>query len=66
MTAVIIRIALRWLAGALVAKGFLTDTQTDLFLDPDLMSMIEVGAGLLIGALVEGWYYFAKRFGWST
>lgn len=65
MLAVIIRIALRWVAGALVARGVMSADMTDLFSDPDLMSMIELGFGVAVGALAEAWYFLARRCGWS-
>lgn len=66
MTAVIIRIALRYLAGALVAKGFLSpEDGSALAMDSELAQLLEVGAGLALGAAVEGFYYLANRFGWA-
>lgn len=63
MTAAIIRIALRYGAAVLVAHGWLTaDDGATLATDPDIQMMI--GAG--VGIAVEGWYWLAKRFGWST
>lgn len=66
MTPVIIRIALRYSAGALVAHGLLdTDSGNALATDPDVAMAIETGAGLLIGAVSEGWYWLARKWGWS-
>lgn len=61
MTAVIIRIVLRYLSGALIAAGWLAP-EYDLSLDPELISMIGVG----IAAATEAAYAYAKRRGWTT
>lgn len=66
MLAPFIRIALRWLAGALIAAGYLTADNSSLFADPELVSAIAYGAGALCGMVAEGWYMLAKRFGWGT
>lgn len=64
MTSVIARIALRYISGALVIKGLLPEG-TDLTADPDLLNVAEVGLGVAIGAATEGWYWLARKFGWS-
>lgn len=67
MNAVLIRIVMRYAAGALVAKGLLSaDLGSTLAGDPDVMAVLEVGAGLAISAATEGAYWLAKRFGWAT
>jgi len=67
MTAVIARILLRYIAGALVLKGLLPDELGNTIVtDPDIISITEVIVGAAIGAAVEGWYSIAKRMGWST
>ena len=66
MTAVVARIVLRYVAGALVIKGLIPeDTGTQIAADADLLGILETGLGLGIGALTEGWYYLARKFGWS-
>jgi hypothetical protein len=61
------RIALRYLAGILVTRGLLSASDSDFITtDPDISMLVEAGAGLAIGAAVEGWYWLAKRFGWRT
>jgi len=58
----IIRIALRYGAGIMVAKGYLTpEDATFLSTDPDMILI----AGVLVGAATEVWYYLANRFGWA-
>lgn len=66
MTGVIIRILLRYASGALVAKGLLSAEDGASFAtDPDIVQVLEVAAGMAIGAATEGWYYLARKFGWS-
>jgi hypothetical protein len=66
MTAVIVRIALRYFAGILVARGLLSAGDGSNFAaDPDLQMLIETGAGLAIGAVAEFWYWAAHKFGWA-
>ncbi|KSV64045.1 hypothetical protein N185_35340 [Sinorhizobium sp. GW3] len=67
MTAVLVRIALRYGAGLLVAKGILApEAGADLASDPDVLQVAQIGAGVLAGALAELWFFFAKRMGWAT
>ncbi|RWO34728.1 MAG: hypothetical protein EOS10_00020 [Mesorhizobium sp.] len=66
MTAVIVRIALRYFAGILVARGLLSaDDGAGFSTDPDLQMLIETGAGMVIGAVTEGWYWMARKMGWA-
>lgn len=63
MTAVLSRIFLRYLAGGLLAAGYLdTDLANTLASDPDLLMLI--GAGIGLG--VEGAYALAKKFDWNV
>lgn len=63
MTAVITRIIMRYLAGALVAYGVVAQEVGDsLLVDPDLTLVI----GGLVGAATEFLYAYAKRHGWTT
>lgn len=67
MTAVVARIALRYAAGALVAKGLLPDDiGRGLAVDVDVLNIIEIGLGLALGAATEAWYWFAKKLGWKV
>lgn len=61
-----IRIALRWIAGALITAGYLSSEDRSLFADPDLVSVVVSIAGLICGVVAEVWYYLARRLGWST
>ncbi|RUM19296.1 hypothetical protein EFQ99_31515 [Rhizobium vallis] len=66
MTSVIIRIALRYLAAALVAKGALSPDIGGLISgDPDISMIVEIAVGAVIGLSAEAWYYLANRFGWA-
>jgi hypothetical protein len=67
MTGAIVRIALRYIAAALVAKGLISPGDGNMLsLDPDIAHVAEIALGLAIGVAVEGWYALAKRMGWST
>lgn len=62
-----LRILLRYAAGFLVARGILGQDMADLVAgDPEIIAMLEIGAGIAIAAIVEGWYRLAKRMGWTT
>lgn len=63
MTA-IIRIALRYLGVALATKGFIG--AQDLYGDPEVVALVEMGIGTAIAVGTEAWYALAKRFGWRT
>ncbi|UDL89518.1 hypothetical protein LGH82_31450 [Mesorhizobium sp. PAMC28654] len=66
MAAVIVRIALRYLAGILVARGLLSADEGGTFsADPDIQMLVETGAGVALGAISECWYWLAHRFGWA-
>ncbi|WDZ78745.1 hypothetical protein PWG15_09745 [Ensifer adhaerens] len=66
MSAVMIRIVLRYGAGLLVAKGLLApETGPVLADDPDIQMLLEVGVGLVAGILCETWYMLARRLGWA-
>lgn len=66
MTAVIVRILLRYGSGALVLHGVLSpDDGNAIVTDPDVAQLLEIGVGLGMGAISEGWYYLAHKFGWQ-
>jgi hypothetical protein len=63
VTALIARIVLRYVAGALVAWGLLAPEDADILtMDPEMAVLV----GALITAAVEGGYALAKRYGWAT
>lgn len=66
MTAVIIRIGLRYIAGVLVARGlFGADDAASITSDPDIQMALETGLGLAIAAVTEWWHVLARRLGWE-
>lgn len=66
MNAVFARIALRYVAAFLIAKGLLApDLGDQISADPDIIMALELAAGAAVGAAAEGWYYLAHRFGWA-
>jgi hypothetical protein len=58
----LVRIALRYLGGALIAKGY--SISPDNFTDPDLVQVICYAAGAFCAVLSEGWYKLAHKRGW--
>lgn len=63
---VAVRIFLRWAAGFLIAKGIFSESDANLITsDPELAAMIEMGVGMALGAISEGWYVLARKFGWA-
>jgi hypothetical protein len=67
MTAVVARIALRYIAGVLVGYGYLSsDLGSMLGDDPDVAGVVEMALGVVISAATELGYYAAKRYGWTT
>ncbi len=63
MAAVTVRIALRYFAGILVARGLLSADDGSAFsTDPDLRN-VEYTEPAFVPA--EGWYWLAHRFGWA-
>lgn len=66
MTSVFIRIVLRYVAAALVARGlFGADDAATFTADPDIQMLIETGFGAAIAGAVEGWHLLARKFGWE-
>jgi hypothetical protein len=60
-----IRIGLRYLGGYLAARGFLAQTDTGIFDDPDLVAAISYGGAALCALASEGYYWLARKFGWA-
>lgn len=66
MTAVVVRILLRYLAGILVAKGLLApEDGLTVSADPDIAMAAQLAAGAAVGALSEAWYFVARKLGWE-
>lgn len=63
MVAVLSRIALRYLAAALVTAGYLdADLGNQIGADPDILMLL----GTALGIGVELAYAVARRLGWTT
>jgi hypothetical protein len=61
------RILLRYGAGALVAYGLMSPALADqIAYDPDLIATVEVLVGVALAGAVEGYYWAARKWGWST
>ncbi|MCB1341374.1 MAG: hypothetical protein KDK24_09985 [Pseudooceanicola sp.] len=53
-----IRIALRYAAGALMARGWFTEADAALFLDDEFV-------GAMVAVFNEAWYALAVKRGWA-
>lgn len=63
----LVRIAMRYIAGGLVAKGiFGTSSALVLFSDPEVEQLATILVGLALTAISEAWYALAKKYGWPT
>lgn len=60
-----IRIGLRYIGGYLAARGYLAQTDSGLFDDPDLVAAISYGGAALCTFAGEGWYWLARKWGWA-
>ena len=58
----IIRILLRYGVGAII--GYEVGSQ--LAADPDVVAVTVAASAAVVGAMTEGFYWLAKRFGWAT
>ena len=66
MIPVLVRIGLRYIAGALVLKGFIPEELgNQVAVDADVINALEVATGVAFGAVAEGWYWLARKFGWA-
>lgn len=60
------RIAARYIAGALIAKGFVdVTTGTALATDADFIAIAQVVIGFVVGGLTEAFYWMARKMGWA-
>jgi len=55
------RVLLRYVGAALITKAGLAIDVTD----PDVMTVAEMGVGLLCSVICEGWYALARKRGWE-
>lgn len=66
MTGPISRIILRYIVGLLVAKAIFSPEDGNILVsDPEIAQMVELGVGVVVGAVTEGWYALARRWGWG-
>lgn len=64
MITIVIRIALRYTAAFLMARGLISDdVGSTLAADADVSQMIELGLGSLVGVAAEAWLYAERQFG---
>lgn len=67
MNGLVARLILRYVAGALIAKGLLTDPDGDwINSDPDLLELATAGVGFAVMGATEAFYRLAKKYGWRT
>lgn len=57
------RVGLRYLVGFLVAKGYSIDPNTAA--DPDIQQLAYFMMAGGLGLFSEGWWYLARKYGWS-
>jgi hypothetical protein len=66
MLAPLARIFLRYAAGPLLLLAFVPqEVVAKIVADPDVVNLTTLGLGAAIPILVEGWYFLARKFGWS-
>lgn len=66
MTAIFIRILLRYLAGALVVRGIMgADDAATFSADQDVQMLLETGLGVGIASATEIWHWLSRKFGWE-
>lgn len=64
MTTIIIRIALRYTAAFLMARGIISDdVGTTLAADADVSQAIELLLGSMVGIATEAWLFAERQFG---
>lgn len=56
-----VRILLRYGVGAVVGYQIADQLSND----PDVVTVSTVAATALVGAVTEGFYFLARRFGWN-
>ena len=66
MSGLIARIALRYLSGALVAKGILS-VEDAYFIntDPEMIDLVTTAIGMGLGVGTEWFYRMARKLGWE-
>lgn len=67
MMEVFIRLLMRYIAGSLLAKGLIDAAMAhQLATDQEVIAALQIIIAFAFGAVAEGWYYLAKKFGWRT
>jgi len=66
MTGLLVRLALRYLSGALIMLGVSDADAHFIAMDPAIVSWATITMGAVVGFVAEGWYAVAKRLGWKT
>ena len=62
-----VRIALRYATLPLLYFGLINETEaSDIINDPELLQWISLGLGSVAPIVAEGWYWLAKKLGWTT
>lgn len=62
----IIRILLRYATFPLLAFGLINEGEaSDLIADPEIAQWVSLAAGTVAPIAAEGWYWAARRMGWS-
>jgi len=63
MMAPLVRILLRWIGGIALARGWMSDASV--FQDPDVVTIGCYVLAAVCGVVSEGWYFVARKRGWS-
>lgn len=62
----IVRILLRYATVPLLYYGLVNENEaSDLIADPEIAQWVSLAAGVAAPVVSEGWYWLAKRWGWT-
>ena len=62
----IIRIFLRYMTAPLLYFGLINANEaSDLIADPEIAQWVSLAAGAIAPFVAEGWYWLARKWGWS-
>lgn len=63
----IIRIFLRYATFPLLYYGLISESEaSDIIADPEVIQWVSLGLGVAAPFISEGWYWVARKFGWTT
>lgn len=63
----LIRILLRYLTFPFLYFGLINPNEArDLIADPEIAQWISLGLGVAAPFISEGWYWMARKLGWTT